>query len=301
MNLFITGASGYIGGSIASRLLAAGHKVHGLVRDKGKAEQLLALGVTPVLGTLDDAALLTAEARHADGVINAASSDHRGAVEAMLEGLKGSGKPFIHTSGSSVIGDDVQGNTLSERVFDEDTPLYVEPGKQARHAIDRLVLDAASEGVRSIVLCNSMIYGTGSGLHAQSVQLPPLVEQAQASGIVRVVGKGVNRWSNVHIDDVVDLYLLALERAPAGSFYFVENGEASFAELGAAIAQRLGMGAVQSLPLDEATRIWGEGHARYSFGSNSRIRAVRARRELGWSPKHSSATEWILHDMALQG
>jgi nucleoside-diphosphate-sugar epimerase len=299
MNLFITGATGFIGGSISSRLLAAGHKVRGLVRDKDKAAQLQALGVTPVLGTLDDAALLTAEAQRSDGVINAASSDHRAAVEAMLAGLKGSGKPFIHTSGSSVIGDDVQGNTLSERVFDEDTPLYVEPGKQARHAIDRMVLDAAKDGVRSIVLCNSMIYGTGSGMHAQSVQLPPLVEQAQASGIVRVVGKGVNRWSNVHIDDVVDLYLLALERAPAGSFYFVENGEASFAELGAAIAQRLGFGAVQSLPLDEATRIWGEGHARYSFGSNSRIRAVRARRELGWSPKHSSAEQWILHDMPL--
>jgi nucleoside-diphosphate-sugar epimerase len=299
MNIFITGASGFIGGSLATRLVAKGHTVRGLVRGHDKADRLRALGIQPVLGSLDDAALVQAEAARSDGVINAASSDHRSAVQAILAGLKGSGKPFLHTSGSSVIGDDVQGNILSERVFDEDTPLYVEPGKQARHAIDRMILDAAQDGVRSVVLCNTMIYGTGSGLHAHSVQLPPLVEQAQDSGIVKVVGKGVNRWSNVHIEDVVDLYMLALKNAPAGSFYFVENGEASFAELGAAIAQRLGLGPIQSLPLDEAIRIWGEGHARYSFGSNSRVRSIRARRELGWAPKHASVTDWILHDMPL--
>jgi len=116
---------------------------------------------------------------------------------------------------------------------------------------------------------------------------------------VRVVGKGVNRWSNVHIEDVVELYLRALERAPAGSFYFVENGEASYAEIGTAIAHRLGLGPVQSWSVEEASQEWGEGHARYSFGSNSRVRAVRAREELGWAPKHASVTEWIEHDMPL--
>jgi len=125
------------------------------------------------------------------------------------------------------------------------------------------------------------------------VQIPPLVAQAQARGVVRIVGSGVNRWSNVHVDDVVDLYARALAGAPAGSFYFVENGEASYAEIGDAIARRLGLGPVQSWTVAEAAKVWGEGHARYSFGSNSRVRVKRARAELGWAPRHASVTQWI--------
>jgi nucleoside-diphosphate-sugar epimerase len=299
MNIFITGAAGYIGGSFAHVLLGARHAIRGLVRNPEKLERLATLGVTPVLGDLDDHDLLLHEAKQADAVINAASSDHRASVETLLEGLRGSGKPFMHTSGSSVIGDDVRGNALSKHIFDEDTPFIVEPEKQARHAIDNLILATAAHGVRSVVLCNSMIYGMGTGLHADSVQIPPLVQQAQRSGVVRIVGRGVNRWSNVHIADVAELYRLALEKAPAGAFYFVENGEASYAEIGAAIARRLGLGPVQSWTVEEATNEWGEGHARYSFGSNSRVRARRARRELGWSPKHASLTGWIEHEMSV--
>lgn len=297
MQIFITGATGYIGGSIAHSLRAAGHDIRGLVRTPQKAERLAALGITPVLGDLDSNALLTAEARQADAVIQAADSDHRGAIEALLEGLRGSDKPLLHTSGSSVIGDDVGGDALSAHIFDEGTPFEVEPAKQPRHAIDRLVLDA--QGVRGVVLCNSMIYGTGTGLSTDSVQIPPLVAQARKSGVVRVVGRGINRWSNAHIDDVVELYRLALEQAPAGAFYFVENGEASFAEIGAAIAKRLGLGPVESWTVEQAAQEWGMMHARYSFGSNSRVRAKRARRELGWQPGHASVTEWIGREMPL--
>jgi len=297
MNIFITGAAGYIGGSVANALLDEGHVIRGLVRNPEKVELLAARGVTPVFGDLDDLGLLVCEAQQADAVINTASSDHRLSVEALLQGLHGSGKPFLHTSGSSVIGDDVRGNKLSEYVFDEDTPFIVELEKQERHAIDNLILAAATKGVRSIVLCNSMIYGSGAGLHADSVQVPRLVQQASRSGVVRIVGSGVNRWSNVHIHDVAELYRLALEKAPAGAFYFVENGENSYAEIGAAIARRLDLGTVQSWTVEEATREWGEGHARYSFGSNSRVRGRRARRELSWAPMHDSLTQWIEHEM----
>jgi len=299
MAIFITGASGFIGGSLARHFIDAGYTVRGLVRSESKAEQLKAMGIEPVLGTLDDSELLTREARASEGVINAADSDHLGAIDAFIEGLQGTGRPLIHTSGSSVIGDDVGGNALSPNIFDEDTPLIVEPKKAARHAIDERVRAAASQGIRSIVLCNTMIYGTGRGLHPDSVQIPPLVNQARKNGVVRVVGQGINRWSNVHIDDVVALYLLAFENAPAGSFYFVENGEASYAEIGAAIARRLNLGPVQSWTVDEAALEWGRGHAQYSFGSNSRVRAKHARSQLGWKPTHTSITAWIENEMPL--
>ena len=90
MNIFMTGATGYIGGTIARRLLDDGHRVRGLVRDTEKARRLASFGVEPVTGSLDDAAMLMVEARRADAVVNTANSDHRGAVEALSK-LKGVG------------------------------------------------------------------------------------------------------------------------------------------------------------------------------------------------------------------
>lgn len=52
MNVFVTGAAGFIGGSIASGLVKAGHQVTGLVRNPEQAAELKALGMTPVIGTL---------------------------------------------------------------------------------------------------------------------------------------------------------------------------------------------------------------------------------------------------------
>src|SRR5262249_56801738 len=213
MRVFITGANGLIGGAVASALIADGHRVRGLVRSKAKADAVAAYGVDAVVGSLDDAVLLQVEARAADAVVNAASSDHRGAVEALIAGLAGSGKPFLHSSGSSIVADLALGEP-SDRIFHEGTPIEPHADKAARAAIDRRVLDAP--GIRSLVLCNTMIYGNALGPPAHSVQIPALVSQAKASGVARYIGRGLNRWSNVHIVDVAALYALAIAKAPAG-------------------------------------------------------------------------------------
>ena len=297
MKIFITGASGFIGGSIAAHLVRAGHQVRGLIRKPEHSGELKRLGIEPVLGTLDDRALLIAEAQAADAVINAASSDHERAVSALIEGLAGSGKAFLHTSGSSIVGDASGGEAAQARIYHEDALPQPTADKAARVAIDRQVLEAAQRNIRSAVLCNTLIYGHGAVAGSASVQLPRLVRQAQKSGVVRHVGSGGNTWSNVHIDDVAELYRLALEKTPAGTFYFVESGEASFRDMSAAIARAMKLGAPQDWPLEEAQKEWGYEMASYGLGSNSRVRGERARKLLGWQPKRTSVIEWIEHDM----
>jgi len=299
MSIFLTGANGYVGGTVALRLIDAGYSIRGLVRDEEKARQVKALGIEPVVGSLDDLDLLIREARASDGVIHTADSDHLAAVEAFIKALKGSGKPFLHTSGSSVIGDDAQGVRVNPNIFDEDTPFVVAESKQPRREIELKVLAAAKQNVRAVVICPSNIYGIGTGVHKESVQIPYLVQQARESGIVRVVGKGVNRWSNVHVLDVAELYLLALEKAPAGAFYFIENGEASFLDIGQSIAHRLKLDPVQFWTVDEATERWGYLHAHYTFGTNSRVHAKRARQELSWTPEFNSVLKWIEEEMPI--
>ncbi|MBV4547764.1 NAD-dependent epimerase/dehydratase family protein [Pseudomonas triticicola] len=296
MNVFVTGAAGFIGGSIATGLLQAGHKVTGLVRSAEQADEIKALGMHAVIGTLDDSQLLAQQARAADAVINAASSDHRGAVEALLDALRGSDKVFLHTSGSSIVGD-ASGGKSSDVIYYEDNLPEPTVDKAARVAIDNLVLAAAQDGVNSAVICNTLIYGHSLGVNRDSVQLPRLLKQARKSGVVRHVGTGQNIWSNVHIEDVVALYQLALTKNVPGTFYFVESGEASFIDMTTAMAEALNLGEPQDWPLQDAEAEWGYEMANYGLGSNSRVRGKHARDLLGWTPKRTSVVEWIRNEM----
>ena len=294
MNVFLTGAGGYIGGSVAAALIKKGHKVRGLTRSANGAEKLKSHGIDPVVGELDDSRLLKLEASMADMVINTANADHRGAVEALISGLSHSGKRLIHTSGTSIVGDDAQGDFCSEFIFSEETSLAIDPRKQARRDIDLMVMDAAKQNVPSTVIIPSLIYGHGTGVNKHSIQVPFLVENALEVGSVQIVGQGLNTWSNIHIDDLVNLYLAVSDRAPPGSFYFAENGEAAFSEVAEAISRRFSIPHIEHLNVDDAVKRWGAARALFTFGSNSRVRSVRAKKELDWRPVHASVQNWIL-------
>ena len=293
MKVFVTGASGYIGGSVAAYLLDAGHQVSGLARSAETADALEKLGIAPVRGTLEDAEVLATAAQEADAVVDAANAAHRGAAEALLKGLAGRRKAFIHTSGSSIVGTRAGGD-LREDVFDEDTPFTPSPARVGRVALDNDIRAAAANGVRSIIIAPSLIYGRGRGLNPHSMQVPWLIALAKKHGVAKHIGSGENRWSNVHIDDLVALYALALEKAPAGAFYFAENGENSMREVSEAVSRMLGFGGrTQAMTVEEAAAEWGEGAAKDTMGSNSRVRAKRAREELGWQPHARSLIEEI--------
>ncbi len=291
MKIFITGATGYIGGSLAHRLIAEGHRVTGLVRGEARAELVRARGIEPVLGTLDDGAVLAGAAHAADAVIDAAHADHPASAEALLAALEGSGKTLLRTSGTSIVGTPAGGESIAD-VFDEDTPFTPTPARATRVALDAKV--RAARDLRAVVIAPSLIYGRGRGVNPDSIQVPWLIALARKHGVPRHIGPGANIWSNVHIDDLVALYLLALDKAPAGAFYFAENGENSMREVCAAIGRTLGQdGRTESMTLEAASAEWGAGPASNTMGSNSRVRATRARKELGWAPGAPSLLEEI--------
>ena len=283
MNIFVTGAAGYIGGSVAAALMGAGHHVSGLVRNDERAAQVRSRGIAPMLGTLDDDALLARCARTADAVIHCADADQRASVASMLNALRGSGKTFIQTSGSGIVADGAGGEP-SDATYADDTPVRPVPAREARVALNRDILATAQYGVRAIVIAPTMIYGRGTGANPNSIQVPKMMALARKAGVAKFIGRGENIWSNVHIEDLADLYLAALDRAPAGAFYYAESGECSIKQIAEEIARALKLGGTASMTQAEAAAEWGEGSARWSFGSNSRVRAVRARRELGWAP-----------------
>lgn len=290
MRIFVTGATGYIGGSVAARLVQTGHEVLGLTRSENGAQALHEMGVVPHFGGLDDTSALRAAAREVEAVINAADADHTGALNTLLHALEGTGARLIHTSGSSIVGDRAEGRA-SDAVFDDQTPFDPLPEKRDRVAIDRSVQEAAQRRIHSAVICPSMIYGTGLGPKHDSIQVPWLIDLARNSGVSRHIGPGENVWSNVHIEDLVELYLLVLERAEPGSFFFAADGECSLRQIAEAIGRRLDV-PVGSWSVEEAEALWGFEPAHFAFGSNSRVRALNAR-DLGWQPKGISLIEDI--------
>jgi len=294
MRILVTGATGYIGGSVAMGLLERGHRVVGLTRGEDGAERLRTLGIEPLVGSLLSLRLLAEAAREADAVINAASSDDPFAVEAMLPALEGSGKPFIHTSGSSIIADRGAGER-SELVFHEDTPSVPLPERQGRLAVERLILSYGQRGVRSCVLRPTLIYGRGRGLNKHSIQVPRMLDLALSEGRAMHIGRGENVWSHVHVDDIVDLYLLALEKAHPGSLFYAENGECSMRAVAEAIGRLLGYDdGTHEWPMEQALAKWGTA-AQATFASNSRVSAHKARALLGWNPSGPALLDDIEH------
>ena len=294
MNIFLTGATGYIGGTVAAKLIAAGHQVIGLARDEDRAKLLHEHDIEPVVGTLDDLDVLDGAARSADAVINTANADNPFAARVLVDALRGSGKRFIHTSGTSIVSDNAGGQSGGV-VFSEDTTLNAMPEKAGRIATDRMIVDAANDGVHSAVICPCLIYGQGLGVRPHSPQIPNFISLAKSSGVPRHIGAGENIWSHVHIEDCADAFVLTLDRAPAGSFFYVEGGEASMIDLNRAIGRMLGLGdSTENFPMREAVQAWGPAMA-YAWGSNVRVNADKARALLGWSPKGPALLDDVEH------
>jgi nucleoside-diphosphate-sugar epimerase len=283
MSILLTGATGYIGTSVLSRLIEEGHSVTALVRTAEKAAIVEAAGATALIGDATDSDLVARAALESDGVIHLASGKDADPVfiAAVFRGLEGSDKAFVHTGGIWTYG--------SNADITEDSPADPPAITAWRGANEAMVLGA--EGVRGIVVVPSIVYGHGSGLARVIVDAP---RGDGAAPALHLVGDGSQHWATVHVDDLAALYVLALEHGDAGAVYIGASGaNPTVRELGEAAASAAGIvGGVAAETVAETSDRLGAALAE-ALLLDQQSRGSKARIDLGWEPNGPTLVDEI--------
>ncbi len=178
------------------------------------------------------------------------------------------------------------GNT-GETPVDEDGPLHPPAITAWRAEAVTEVLAAAGQGIRTVVIRPGMVYGRGAGAPTSFVQ------SARQEGAARFVGDGANHWSLVDVDDLGDLYVRALEHAPAGTLLLAVAGLAvAVRDIAEAASRAAGAGGrVRAWPLDEARAAMGP--MADALALDQHATAARASRLLGWTPQAPSVLDQL--------
>lgn len=288
MRVFVTGASGHLGSAVVPELISAGHEVVGLARSDASAAAIEKLGARTRRGELSDLDTLREEATASDGVIHLAfrhdllvSGDMAGAaetdlnaLEALAEGLDGSGKPLVGTSGTAMLA---MGGIVGRPGTENDAF----PGGGYRIDAENLVAGLASRDVRSSVV--RLAPTVHSSLDHYGF-ITVIIAAARQNGYAAYVGEGANRWPAVHTLDAAVLYRLALEKAPAGTrLHGAADEGVPFQQIAAAIGDNLGI-PVRSISPGEADDYFGflGPFAQVDNPTSSAI----TRELLGWTPAH---------------
>lgn len=280
MRIFLTGATGFIGTAISSRLIAAGHQVVGLTRSQKGAEMLTAAGVEPWFGDIEDPDTLRRGAASSDGVIHTAF-DHdfshfiancekdRLAIQAMAEALAGTQRPLLITSGVA-LGSAGQNDCAVEDRFNPDHP-------NPRKASELAGMQAREHGVSVSIIRLSQVHSPlKQGL------VTPLIETARQKGVAAYVEEGKNRWSAVHISDAAQLYLQALEKNCPGRYHAVAEEGIGMREIAETIGQILDV-PVQRITSAEAAAHFG-WLSKFVVQDMSASSAI-TQQQLAWQPQ----------------
>ena len=138
-----------------------------------------------------------------------------------------------------------------------------------------------ASGIDGIVIHPAMVFTPDDGVFHR------FASEAREREAVRVVESEAVRWPLVHAEDLARLYALALERAPAGSSYMGAAIEGfGVGRIARAFARRFGTRYAEPriVSADVIAAELGEWARGYAL--DQRLSGAKARRELGWEPKH---------------
>src|ERR687889_1907120 len=227
---FVTGGSGFIGGALIERLRTEGWDVRALARSEGAEQKVRERGAVPVPGDLESEPMMREAATGCELAFHAAVKvedwgdpeeferlNVRG-TENVIAACRAAGvRRLVHvgTEAALMAGQPLVG-------VDEDAPLRPDspalyPSSKAK--AEQRVRDANGDGLETVVIRPRFVWGRGD-----TTLMPALIEMVR-SGRFRWVGGGRHLTATTHVDNTVEGLWLGATKAPAGSVYFVTDGE----------------------------------------------------------------------------
>lgn len=287
-NIFITGASGFIGRPLTKRLVSEGHSVKALVRSKQSSDVVTALGAEPVYGELTDPATWQDAVRGSEVMFHlAAETDVTapraqqdrvtvyGTIAALAAAATAGVSRFVHCSSEAVLLD---GRPLVN--VDESAPLR--PNSAAAYAAtkaraEQIVLAADSGTMMTVAIRPKLVWGPGSFIEG----LP----SAAASGDFVWIDGGAHEATVTHVDNAVEGLILGWRHGVGGEAYFVADGDpVSFREF---MEEQLAVygyaGSIVTVTGAEADAIV-PAPARWFFGQTLTLNIAKARADLAYEP-----------------
>jgi dihydroflavonol-4-reductase len=241
MRLLLTGATGFVGGSVARAALAAGHTVRAVARDPKRASGVAQAGVEVRAGTLTDPAAFAATLEGVDVLIHAAATyaygrsdgermirDNPAITEVALEGARRAGTPHtIDVSSAVVFKPHPSGPRAG--VTDVDSPRWQpgdvhwdDPYLRSKVLCDAVVARFRRESLPVSSIHPTSVIGPGDGVPGTSGAI--LIGLSR----YRLQVEGALGWNDVR--DLAAAVLAVAGRA-AGGRYLVTAGTRTLREM----------------------------------------------------------------------
>jgi nucleoside-diphosphate-sugar epimerase len=307
MKVLIAGATGALGKQLVPRLRDQGHEVFAMTRSASKTDELRGMGATPAV----------ADALDPDQVARAVAEAEPEAIIHQLTALKRSfdvrrfDRTFAETNRLRTEGTDhllAAGRAVGVKRFlaqsyagwpsartggpvkTEEDPLDPTPVDAMHESFDAIrYLEQAVTGASEmdgIVLRYGGFYGPGTSLSREGGEQLELIRKRKFP----VVGDGRGVWSFVHIEDAADATVAALTRGRRGIYNVVDDDPAPVAEWLPAAASAVGAPPPRHVPRWLGRLVAGEA----GVVMMTEVRGAsneKAKRELGWQPRHPSWRE----------
>ncbi|PYH88272.1 hypothetical protein BO71DRAFT_423799 [Aspergillus ellipticus CBS 707.79] len=264
------------------------------MRDDEKAPRLAKAypNIRAVKGNLNVSDTIEEEVKHADIVFQIADCDHVGAAKAIAKGAAHHPPDRPCWVRKKVYGD-----------WDGVHELLNLPDDAYHRDVEKVIIEAGRgdpSRVKTVIVSPLTVYGVGRGYIKKSgIQVELLCAAVLQRQKKILVGESKNVWSQVHVQDLSEVFLALGEAAAAGGgsvtwedkgYYLADNGDYVWGDVERAAARvAFEKGLIPSdevLPFDESELTSSNlGYVLFSWGSNSRSRGVRTRKLLGWEPK----------------
>jgi dihydroflavonol-4-reductase len=311
MKVLVTGANGFTGSHLVNALLKRGDTVVGLVRKTSDLSRLADLDVQLVYGDITDREALRSAMDGVDQVFHTAAYVEIGLVDdarmeqinvegtrAVLDVARAAGvSRMLYCSTIGVFGD-TQGQAIDE-TFQRTQTNFSSAYDRTKYRAQELVNQTAAEGFHVVSVMPSGIFG------ADDPHFGPVL-QTFAKGKLKVWAGGDRITGIVHVDDLVEGMLLAIETGKPGDYYILSAGDLTTREMFQFLSQQTGIPAPREIP-EPIVRLAGNlltpvgrwlnwqppisrERVHYIYDRCVRVDARKAFQELGWQPRSPQQT-----------